>query len=101
MARESGPDFRGSTGPERSEVDGRVARTPALDEALDRGMQNDVVEIVEAEQAVPTDGRVLGVDCLQRAPAEVAGEDDVHDVLRREALHGRDRVNDRDRAFDG
>ena len=33
-------------------------------------MQNDVVEVVEAEQPVPTDGRVLRVDFLEGAPAE-------------------------------
>src|SRR5437588_7664410 len=96
----SGPDFRGSTSPERSQIDGRVARTPALDEALDRRMQDDVVEVVEAEQPVTADGGVLGVDCLQRATAEVTGEDDVHDVLGREALNGRDRVDDRHRTLD-
>src|SRR5947208_3375657 len=62
-------------------------------------MQDDVVEVVETEQSVPADGRVLRVDRLQRASAEVAREDDVDDVLGREALHGRDRVDDRDRAL--
>src|SRR2546430_10471638 len=62
-------------------------------------MQDDVVEVVETEQPVPADGRVLRVDRLQRASAEVAREDDVDDVLGREALHGRDRVDDRDRAL--
>src|SRR5439155_3753320 len=93
-------DFRGLPSPERSEVDGRIARPPALDEALDRRMQDDVVEVVEAEQPVPADGRVLGVDRLQGAPAEVAREDDVHDVLGRVATHGRDRIADRYRSFD-
>src|SRR6185436_356850 len=93
-------DFRGLSGPEGSQVNSGVARPPALDEALDRRMQDNVIQVVEAEQAVSADGRVLGVDRLERASAEVAREDDVDDVLRREALHGRDRVDDRDRALD-
>ena len=38
---------------------------------------------------------------LERAAGEVAGEDDVHDVLRRERAVRRDRVDDADRALDG
>src|SRR5205807_2743818 len=33
-------------GPEGTEVDDRVARAPALQEALDRRMQDDVVQLV-------------------------------------------------------
>src|SRR5206468_7956258 len=62
-------------------------------------MQDDVVEVIETEQPVPADGRVLRVDRLQRASAEVAREDDVHDMLGREALYWRDRVDNRDRAL--
>jgi hypothetical protein len=51
--------------PERSEVDRRISRTPSLDEALDRRVQDDIVELVNSEQPVATHGGVLGVDGFQ------------------------------------
>src|SRR5947207_15763159 len=46
-------------------------------------------------------GGVFRRDSLERAPLEVRREDDVDDVLGREAAHRRDRIDDRDRALDG
>src|SRR6266545_3811190 len=86
--------------PERAEVDGRVARLPATQEPLDRRMQHDDVEIGDSEQAVPADGCVLRCHAFERAPTEIAREDDVDDVLRREAAYRRDRVDDRDGPLD-
>src|SRR5205823_10845905 len=90
----------GSRCPQRAEVDGRVAGLPAAEEALDRRVQNDPVEVLQAEEAVAADRGVVRRHCLEGARAEVAGEDDVDDVLRGEATHGSDRVDDRDRSFD-
>ena len=39
--------------PERAEVDGRVAGLPALQEALDRRVHDDLVQLVEREEPVP------------------------------------------------
>src|SRR3954451_12271400 len=64
-------------------------------------MQDDPVEVALVEQAVAAHGRVLRGDRFERATGEVAREDDVHDVLRRERALRRDRVHDRDRPFDG
>ena len=50
--------------PEGAEVDDRVARAPALQEALDRRMQDDLVQLVGREQAVPADGGVVRSDGL-------------------------------------
>src|SRR5438874_8846920 len=47
-----------------------------------------------------TDRRVGGGHRLERAAAEVAGEDDVNHVLGRERTHGCDRIDDRDRPLD-
>ena len=44
-------------------------------------MQDDAVELVEREQPVPAHGLVLRRDRFERA-VELAGEDDVDDVLR-------------------
>src|SRR5207248_6424718 len=74
--------------PKGSEIDRRVPRSPALHEALDRRVQNDIVELLQAEQAVPANCCISRVDSLERAPAEVGGKDDVHDVLGGVALHG-------------
>ena len=52
--------------PESAEVDRRVARAPALQEALDRRVQDDLVELVRREQPVPADGCVLRRDRLER-----------------------------------
>ena len=45
-------------GPERAEVDRGVSRRPALQEALDRRVQHDLVQLVRAEQPVAANGRV-------------------------------------------
>ena len=45
-------------------------------------------------------GHVVRGDLLERLPGQVAGEDDVHDVLGGEAAHRRDRVDDRHRPLD-
>src|SRR2546421_5683399 len=89
----------GSGRPEGAEIDGRVARLPAGEEALDRRVEHDRLELVEAEKPVAADGRVLRGHRLERAAAEIAREDDVHHVLRREASLGCDRVDDRDGAL--
>ena len=63
-------------------------------------MEHDVVEIGGIEEPVAAHGGVARRDRLERAPGEIAGEDDVHDVLRRERPLRRDRVDERDRALD-
>src|SRR5262249_1016663 len=52
------------------------------------------------EQAVPPNGSVLRRHRLERAAGQVTREDDVHDVLRGEAPHRRDRIDDCDGPFD-
>ena len=52
------------------------------------------------EEPVAAHGGVLRRDRLERAAGEIAGEDDVDDVLRRERALRRDRVDERDRALD-
>ena len=64
-------------------------------------MQDDAVEVLHAEETVAAHGRVVRRHRLERTGAEIAGEDDVHDMLRREAAHRRDRVDDRDRPLNG
>ena len=53
------PAFPGSAGPERAEVHGRVARLPALEEALDRRVHDDVLQLVVGEEACALHGRIL------------------------------------------
>src|SRR5687767_9123417 len=86
--------------PERSEIGRRIARLPALEEALDRRVEDGSVELFEPEQTVAPDGVVGRGDSLQR-PLDLAREDDVDDVLRRQRPSGRDRVDDGDRALEG
>src|SRR3954454_16822168 len=64
-------------------------------------MQHDLVELARVAEPVPADRDVARRHRLERAAGEVAGEDDVHDVLRRERPLRRDRVDDRDRPLDG
>src|SRR5439155_22549006 len=90
----------GSRRPQCAEVDGGIARLPAAEETLDRWMEDDAVEILDAEEAMSAHGGVVRGDGLERAGAKIAGEDDVHDVLRGEAPHGGNRVDDRDGPFD-
>ena len=86
--------------PERAEVGDRVARLPAPEEALDRRMEDDLVQLDGREQAVPLHGRILGAHGLERPAREVGREDDVDDVLRRERARGRDGVDDRHRPLE-
>src|SRR4051794_27466267 len=86
--------------PERAQIHGRVARYPAAEEALDRRMDDDRVELRGVEEAVAADGGVVRRHRLERASGEIAREDDVHDVLRLQSALRRDRVDDRDRALD-
>ena len=95
----AGPPDGRSLGPARAEVDAGVARLPPREEALDRRVQRDAVELVELEEPVAAHCRVLETAPLER-PVELAGEDDVDDVLRPEAPLGRDRLDDRNRPFD-
>src|SRR5262249_62354210 len=57
-------------------------------------------ELTRLEERVPAVRRVVRGDRLERAPVQVAREDDVDDVLRVRAPPGRDRVDDRDRTLD-
>ena len=68
--------------PERPEVDHGIPGAPAGQEALDRRMEHDLVELTHVEQPVPVNGRVLRGHRLERPPFQVAGEDDVDDVFR-------------------
>src|SRR5205823_12607087 len=77
--------------PKGAQVDRGVAWLPTTEEALDRRVDDDPVEVAGREEAVTADGRVLRGDRLERAAAEIAGEDDVDDVLLRERPLGRDR----------
>jgi len=62
-------------------------------------VQHDVVQIAELEQAVPANCGILRCDRFERSSSEIAREDDVYDVLRREALLRGDRIDDRDGTF--
>src|SRR5438093_8045870 len=79
--------------PEPAEVDSRIAGAPALEEPADRRVQDDAVELVASEEAMPTHRCVLRGNSLERA-VELPGEDDVHDVLLPHRQLGRDRVDD-------
>src|SRR5206468_1298962 len=74
----------------------RVTRLPTAEEALDRRVENQAVEVRDREEPVTTHSGVLRGDGLERASSEVAREDDVHDVLLREAARRRDRVDEGD-----
>ena len=63
-------------------------------------MEDDLVELGGLEQPVPAHGRVLRRHRFERPAGQIAGEDDVHDVLRGEGALRRDRVDDRNRALD-
>src|SRR3954466_5510871 len=79
-----------SARPERTQVHHRVTGLPPAEKTLDRRMERDPVEVVEDEKAVTTHRSVDRGDRLERAVAEIAGEDDVHDVLGARILDGRD-----------
>ena len=51
-----------SRSPERAEIDRRVSRLPAAEEALDRRMQDDLVQLVGREEPVAAHGRILRGD---------------------------------------
>ena len=64
MERRRALDVRSGC-PERAEIDDRVPGLPALEKALDRRMQDDVVELVEPEQPVAAHRDVLGRHLLR------------------------------------
>ena len=72
--------------PQRAEVDDRVAWPPARQEALDRRVEHDLLELRDGEEPVPPDGGVARCHGVERPVAEVSREDDVHDMLRREVF---------------
>ena len=59
--------------PEGAEVHGRVARLPAAEEALERRVEHDVVELAGVEEAMAAHGGVLRGDALEGAAGEVGG----------------------------
>ena len=63
-------------------------------------MEHYVVQLADREEPVAANGCVLRSHLLQRAAFQVAREDDVHDVLLREAALRSDRVHDCDGALD-
>src|SRR5438067_10877810 len=85
---------------ERTQIHSRIARLPAPKESLDRWVHDDAVQLDRIEQTVAAYRRVLRRDAVERTSGEIAGEDDVHDVLRLELRLRRDRVDDRDRALE-
>src|SRR3982751_4593236 len=85
--------------PQRTQIHRRIAGLPPPQEALNRWMQHDVVELCALEEPVAADGGVSRGRSFEGASGQVAGEDDVHDVLRGEGTLRGDRVDDRDRAF--
>ena len=84
----------------RGMVHRRVAGLPAAQKALDRRVHDTSSSSARPNRRWPRTAASSRGDRLERAPAEVAGEDDVHHVLRRNAALGRDRVDDRDGALD-
>src|SRR5262245_44896552 len=96
-----GGSERPSGHPERPQVHHGIPGAPAGQEALDRRVEHDLVQLPRVEEPVTAHGRVLRRDRLQGSPLEVAREDDVDDVLRGDAVSRRDRVDDRDRTLDG
>src|SRR5579864_1264740 len=86
--------------PQRPEIHGGIARLPPAQEALDRRMQDDVVELRTVEQTMAADRGVARRRRFEGPAGEIAGEDDVDNMLGNErALRG-DRVHDRDRPLD-
>ena len=83
-----------------AEVDRRVARLPALQEALDRRVQHDLVELVEPNSRWPRTAASCDVTASSerspRSPAKMMWTTCFAAKLRA----GRDRVDDRDRALD-
>ena len=66
--------------PHLAEIDGRVPGLPALQEALNRWMQRNGVELLEPKRAMSAYGSVLRAHVLER-PGHVGGEDHVDHVL--------------------
>ena len=55
--------------PHLAEVDRGVSRLPALEEALDRGVQRDRVQLAREECPVPANGRLLVMPALAASAA--------------------------------
>src|SRR6516162_2939330 len=89
-----------SANPERAEVHRRIAGAPALDEALHRRVEHDVIELVEREEAHAADRCILALEVLERAVGEIDAEDDVDDMAVSRTPVGRDRLRDRDRPLE-
>jgi hypothetical protein len=82
-----------------AEIDARVAGLPPGEESCDGRMQRDAVELVGREEPMAAYGLVARHDTLERA-VQLAGEDDMDDVLRPQTPLRRDRLDDRDRPLD-
>ena len=87
-------------GPEGAEIDGRVARLPAREEALDRRVHDDVLQLLAGEQPRALDRCVPRLDVVERPVRQVGGEDDVDDVAAGQHRARRDRVDERDRPLE-
>src|SRR5918996_1759473 len=92
-------DLGGLRRPQRAQVHRGISRLPALQEALDRWMGRDPLELSHAERAVAAHRVILRADVLER-PGHVRREDHVDDVLPRRAGGWRDRVDERDGALE-
>src|SRR5215831_13444634 len=86
--------------PQRAEVDGRVAGLPAAEEALQRRVESDVVELPWIEKPMTADGGVLGSDALEGPAGQIGRKDDVNDMAADEGTPGSDRVDHRDRSLE-
>ena len=64
-------------------------------------MEHDLFELRDREEPMAAHGSVLRRRPLERPAGEVAGEDDVHDVLAGERARRRDRVDERDGPLEG
>ena len=58
-----------SRGPQRSKIDRRIPGLPALQEALDRRVEDDAVELVEREDPVAADGLVRSSETDSSEPS--------------------------------
>src|SRR5688572_17151166 len=85
--------------PHLAEVRGGVSRLPALQEAVNRWMEWNCVELAHEERAVTVYGVILRDDVLER-PADVRREDHVDDVLAVRVGGRRDGIDDRDRPLE-
>src|SRR6185436_4747144 len=90
---------RGSPRPQRSEVDTRIAWLEPTAEVVDGRMDSQPFELVAFEKPVPPH-RLVPRDDVGERTVDLAGEDDVDDMLRPEAPLRRDRLHDRDGPLD-